>query len=152
VDASATLTAPTILPRRPTAERPKGQSPGPPAPQDLKHSDFNFSHSIIVSFFFASHSALFNSHPALFECLVSLHSLSFREQSKSLPGQAIFRQLRQGSPQPAGNNPIKANVTMTFKTRKRVVVTIGFPELYPLKYLNRDGCRASFKMVDWLMF
>src|ERR1700739_2207471 len=101
----------------------EAQSPGPAAPQDLKHSDFNFSHSIIVSFFFASHSAFLNSHSTLFEYLASPHSISFREQSMALPGHAIFRQARQGSPQPVGNNPIKANVTMIFRTRKRDIET-----------------------------
>jgi hypothetical protein len=110
----------------------EAQSPGPPAPQDLKHSDFNFSHSIIVSFFFASHSAFLNSHSTLFEYLASPHSISFREQSMALPGHAIFRQSRQGSPQPVGNNPIKANVTMIFRIRKRDIETIGFPQVYAL--------------------
>src|SRR2546429_387004 len=97
------------------------------APQDLKHSDLYFSHSIIDSFFFASHSAFLNSHSALFECLASLHSTSLREQSMPLPEQLIFRQLRQGSPQPAGNNAIKA--TITFKPRKREPETIALPHL-----------------------
>ena len=98
------------------------------APQDLKHSDLYFSHSIIVSFFFSSHSVFLNSHSALFECLVSLHSTSFREQSMSLPGQSIFGQLRQASPQPVGNNAIRANVTITVKACKREVETIALPQ------------------------
>jgi hypothetical protein len=101
------------------------------APHDLKHRFLVFSHPMIVSFFFASHSAFLSSHSALIECLVSLHSMSVREQSISLPEQSIFRQSRQGSPQPAGNNAINANVTITFETRKREVETISFTPLIP---------------------
>jgi hypothetical protein len=80
--------------------------------QDLKHSDLYSSHSIIASFFFASHSAL-----------------SIREQSTVLGGHSIFKQSRHGSPQPAGDNAIKTSVTITFKTRGREVKTKALPPL-----------------------
>jgi hypothetical protein len=63
--------------------------------------DLYFSHAIIVSFFFASHSS-FLTHPALFDWSLSRHSILLLEQSMSLPEQSILVQLPHGSAQPVG--------------------------------------------------
>jgi hypothetical protein len=79
--------------------------------QALKHRILVCSHPVIVSFFFASHSAIRCS----------------REQSISLPEQSIFVHSRQGSAQAAGNNTIRNNEAIIFKLRKRPEDTIGLP-------------------------